>query len=50
MKVFFNFGSNLLILSERVLSYHMDKLVIHARTEGTQTQATTIPEGQNWPG
>ena len=34
MKVFSNFGSNLLILSERVLSYHMDKLVIHARTDG----------------
>ena len=34
------------------MSYGTDKLVIDARTDthtDRQTQATTIPEGQNWP-
>ena len=34
------------------MSYRADKLVIDARTDthiDRQTQATTIPEGQNWP-
>ena len=34
------------------MSYRADKQVIGAHTDGhtdKQTQATTIPEGQNWP-
>ena len=34
------------------MSYRADKQVITAHTDGRthrQTQATTIPEGQNWP-
>ena len=30
------------------MSYRADKLVIDGHTD-THTQATTIPEGQNWP-
>ena len=33
---------------KRLMSYRMDKLVIDGHTD-THTQATTIPEGQNWP-
>ena len=35
---------------ERVMSYGADKLGVnaHGRTD-RQTQATTIPEGQDWP-
>ena len=35
-------------LIERVRRYRADKLVVDTRTD-KQTQATTIPEGQNWP-
>ena len=38
---------------ERMMSYRADKPRIDARTDtqtDRQTQATTIPEGQNWPG
>ena len=34
------------------MSYRADKQVLTAHTDGhtdRQTQATTIPEGQNWP-
>ena len=32
------------------MSYRADKLVIDGHTDThTHTQATTIPEGQNWP-
>ena len=34
------------------MSYRVDKHVVTAHTDGhtdRQTQATTIPEGQNWP-
>ena len=34
------------------MSYHADKKVLTAHTDGhtdRQTQATTIPKGQNWP-
>ena len=47
-QVFCIFGPKL----ERVSSYRADKQVITAHTDGRthrQTQATTIPEGQNWP-
>ena len=55
-KVFYTYGPNFVILAERVMSYHADKQVLIAHTDGRtdgrtdrQTQATTIPEGQNWP-
>ena len=50
-KVFYIHGPNLVILAKWVMSYRADKLKIDAQTEGRthrQTQATTIPEGQNW--
>ena len=45
-------GQNLAILARTVDSYCADNLRVDARTHGhthIQSQATTIPEGQNWP-
>ena len=51
-KVFYTYGRNLVILTWTVVSYRADKHVIDAHPDGhtdRQTQATTIPESQNWP-
>ena len=47
-RVFYTSGPNLVLL--RVMSYRADKLRVDAHTRThRQTQATTIPEVQNWP-
>ena len=49
-KVIYTYGPHLVILAWT--GYRADKHVIDAHTDGhtdRQAQATTIPEGQNWP-
>ena len=54
-KVFYTYGPNLVILAwtgDELSRGHASAYRTHRRTDGhtdRQTQATTIPEGQNWP-
>ena len=54
-KVFYTYGPNLVILAwtgDELLRGQASDYRTHGWTEGRthrQTQATTIPEGQNWP-
>ena len=54
-KVFYTYGSNLVILAwtgDELSRGQASDYRTHGRTDGRthrQTQATTIPEGQNWP-
>ena len=50
-KVFYTYGPNLVILAwtgDELSRGQASDYRRHSRTD-TQTQATTIPEGQNWP-
>ena len=51
-KVFYTYGPNLVILAWTGDELSRGQAMIDAHTDGHtdwQTQATTIPEGQNWP-
>ena len=50
-KVFYIYGPNLVILAERVMSYHADKLRVdaHARTHIDRRRQRQYLKAKNWP-